>query len=164
MDGTPILNRTLVLVPIQWYITTKIIQNQVQELTPPNCPHDKTFILWRIRDKLLHIVHLNPSYGHPGIAGTLQLLQNHYCWPTMQADTTKSIQGCTICNMNKPSHQWPAGLLQLLAILHWPWSNIAVDFITNLPLSQGNTTILKKIFLSLQTNTSSQTFLCHGNC
>lgn len=36
----------------------------------------------------------------------------------------------------------PAGLLRPLPVLHRPWSHIAVDFVTDLPPSEGNTTIL----------------------
>ena len=34
------------------------------------------------------------------------------------------------------------GLVQLLPIPSRPWSNIALDFVTGLPASQGNTTVL----------------------
>ncbi len=47
--------------------------------------------------------------------------------------------------MSKPSHQLPAGLLQPLPITQRPWSYIAIDFITDLPLSRGSTTILTVI-------------------
>lgn len=41
--------------------------------------------------------------------------------------------------------QLPIGLLQPMPIPQRPWSHIAIDFITNLPNSQGNTTILTVI-------------------
>ncbi len=47
--------------------------------------------------------------------------------------------------MSKSSHQLPAGLLQPLPIPQRPWSHIAIDFITDLPLSRGHTTILTVI-------------------
>ncbi len=40
------------------------------------------------------------------------------------------------------SHRSPQGLLHPLSIPHRPWSHLSMDFITGLPLSQGNTTIL----------------------
>ncbi len=48
--------------------------------------------------------------------------------------------------MSKSSHQLPAGLLQPLPIPQRPWSHIATDFITDLPLSRGYTTILTVIY------------------
>jgi len=44
--------------------------------------------------------------------------------------------------MSKSSRQVPAGLLQPLPVPQQPWSQIAIDFITDLPNSQDHTTIL----------------------
>jgi len=60
----------------------------------------------------------------------------------MSEDTARFVSHCVTCNTTKPSHQVPAGLLQPLPIPHRPWSHIAIDFVTDLPNSQGNTTIL----------------------
>lgn len=60
----------------------------------------------------------------------------------MRADAITYIRNCSICNINKSSKQAPAGLLQPLPIPHRPWSHIAIDFITDLPKSDGYTTIL----------------------
>lgn len=43
--------------------------------------------------------------------------------------------------MSKTPRQVPAGLLTPLPTPQRPWSHIAIDFITDLPNSQGNTTI-----------------------
>lgn len=52
---------------------------------------------------------------------------------------------CEICNTSKSLKQLAAGLLQPLPTPQHPWSHIAIDFITDLPNSQGNTTILTVI-------------------
>lgn len=52
--------------------------------------------------------------------------------------------------MAKLPRQLQASLLHQLPIPQRPWSHIAVDFITNLPHSRGNTTILSVIDLLLQ--------------
>lgn len=43
------------------------------------------------------------------------------------------ILGCKECAMSKSPHHLPSGKLLPLPNPHWPWSQLAVDFITNLP-------------------------------
>lgn len=113
-----------------------------QTAPPPACPPDRTFVPIHLRDKLLHQVHDLPSSGHPGITATLHLLQNQFWWETMLTDVTNFITNCTACQTSKSPHQAPACLLQPLPIPQRPWSHIAIDFVTDLPESQGHTTIL----------------------
>ena len=47
-----------------------------------------------------------------------------------------------MCARSKASHQPPAGLLRPLPVPGRPWSHIALDFVTGLPNSHGNTVIL----------------------
>lgn len=63
----------------------------------------------------------------------------------MQSDIITYVHNCSICQATKSSRQLPARLLQPLPIPQRPWSHIAIDFITDLPNSQGQTTILKVI-------------------
>ena len=49
---------------------------------------------------------------------------------------------CVICQQAKVSQSLPGGLLQPLPIPHIIWEEIAVDFINNLPLSNGYSSIM----------------------
>uniref|UniRef100_A0A3B3CQT4 Integrase catalytic domain-containing protein n=1 Tax=Oryzias melastigma TaxID=30732 RepID=A0A3B3CQT4_ORYME len=60
----------------------------------------------------------------------------------MASDTREFVQACSVCARGKASHRAPAGLLRPLPVPHRPWSHISVDFVTGLPPSEGNTTIL----------------------
>jgi len=60
----------------------------------------------------------------------------------MDTDTRAFVAACQGCAHSKASHMPPVGLLHPLLILSCPWSHIAVDFVTGLPPSQGNTVIL----------------------
>lgn len=60
----------------------------------------------------------------------------------MDADTRKFVGACSVCVRNKTPHQPSAGLLQPLPVPVRPWSQIALDFITGLPPSQGHTVVL----------------------
>lgn len=60
----------------------------------------------------------------------------------MDEDTRNFVKACAVCSQHKSSHQAPVGLLQPLLIPHCPWSHGTLDFVTGLPLSDGNTVIL----------------------
>lgn len=144
-DHEPIIPSTIILGPIQWDIMTEISEAQRIEPPPPETPQNRTFVPQTLRQRVLHQVHSTPSSGHPGITATIQLLSNRFWWSSMQTDTINFIRNCITCNTNKSSRQLPAGLLQPLPIPQRPWSHIAIDFVTDLPLSQGKTTILSVI-------------------
>ncbi|KAI2659651.1 Transposon Tf2-11 polyprotein [Labeo rohita] len=82
----------------------------------------------------------SPGYRghHPALAQSILV-----AIPTI--DTITYIKNCTVCNTSKTPRQLPAGLLQPLPVPKRPWSHIAVDFVTDLPSSHGNTTILSVI-------------------
>jgi len=140
-----IIPDTLLLAPVQWDIITEITHANEQTAPPPTCPPDRTYVPAQLRDRLLHHVHDFPSSGHPGVTATLHLLQNQFWWDSMLSDTTRFITNCSPCQTTKASHQAPTGLLQPLPIPQRPWSHIAIDFVTDLPESQGHTTILTVI-------------------
>ena len=52
------------------------------------------------------------------------------------------IRFCTICKRNKACHYKPYKLLKQLLIPPCPWKSISIDFIEQLPLSEGYTDIL----------------------
>ncbi len=135
-DQEPIIPSTIILAPVQWDIMTEITEAQVTDPPKAETPRNLTYVPQ---------VPSNPSSGHSGIAATLQLLNNKFWWSTLRTDTITFIQNCTICNTSKSPHQLPAGLLHPLPTPQRPWSHIAIDFVTDLPSSQGHTTILTAI-------------------
>ncbi|KAL0158985.1 hypothetical protein M9458_047061, partial [Cirrhinus mrigala] len=143
--GENIIPKGLLIAPVQWDILTEIDLANTEHPPPPECPPQLAYVPEHHRRQLLHHVHSNPSSGHSGISANLHLLSNGFWWPTMSKDTQIFIRDCTTCNMSKPSHQLPASLLQPLPIPQRPWSHTAMDFVTDLPNSQGNTTILTVI-------------------
>ncbi len=121
---------------------TEIEQLNLQNPPPPESPADRTYVREHLRPRLITQVHTSPSSGHPGINATANLLKNRFWWPSLFTDTTKFVHNCTICNTSKFPRQLPAGLQNPLPTPCRPWSHIAIDFITDLPNSQGHTTIL----------------------
>lgn len=57
-------------------------------------------------------------------------------------DAREYVKACTTCTQNKSQTTPPAGLLHPLPTPGRPWSHIALDFVTGLPPSAGNTVVL----------------------
>ena len=60
----------------------------------------------------------------------------------MREFVTDYVKTCNVCLRNKPRHHRPYGLLNQLPILLRPWDSISMDFIEQLPESNGHTDIL----------------------
>lgn len=61
---------------------------------------------------------------------------------TLPHDVRQFVAACSVCAQNKTSNKLPIVLLWPLPIPNHPWSHIALDFVTGLPSSSGNTVIL----------------------
>ncbi|KNZ46985.1 hypothetical protein VP01_6776g1 [Puccinia sorghi] len=60
----------------------------------------------------------------------------------MTRDVKDYVNSCYDCNRNKSSKHRKYGLLQLLLILPLPWNSLSMDFISQIPLSNGYDAIL----------------------
>ncbi|KAL0185639.1 hypothetical protein M9458_017309, partial [Cirrhinus mrigala] len=140
-----IIPSPLIVAPIRWDIMGEITEAQSTDPIPPECPRDRVYVPEPLRERLLHHIHDSLSAGHPGITATTELVTNKFYWATLAPDVMRFVHRCPTCNMTKSSHLRPAGLLQPLPIPQRPWSHIAMDFVTELPVSNGFTTILTVI-------------------
>ncbi|KAL0163661.1 hypothetical protein M9458_039414, partial [Cirrhinus mrigala] len=144
LDTPPssIIPPTLIVSPVQWDVMAEVTEAQQLEPAPPECPPERTYVPALLRQRLLSLIHEDSSAGHPGILATQELVGNKFWWPSMNQQITSFVKDCVVCNQIKSQHQRPAGLLQPLPIPERPWSHLAVDFVTDLPPSNHNTTIL----------------------
>ncbi|KAI2665814.1 Transposon Tf2-9 polyprotein [Labeo rohita] len=140
-----VLPASMIVAPVSWDIMTEISEAQTQDPTPVDCPSHLVYVPLTLRTLVLAEVHATPSSGHPGIEATLHLLRNRFWWPNQCTDIIEFIRKCSVCNITKVPRHLPAGLLQPLPVPQRPWSHIVVDFITDLPRSNGFTTILSVI-------------------
>jgi len=95
-----------------------------------------------IRLKLLQARHDSPQAGHPGIGKTYDLLYRDYVWVGMKRDVESYVSGCTVCQRTKPSHTKAHGHLKTLEVPERAWQHITMDFIEELPSSNGYNSIL----------------------
>jgi len=86
----------------------------------------------------LHEFHDSPIGGHAGVAR----ISTQFFWPRMYKDVKRHVQHCLTCQKAKSSTVLPQGLLQLLPIPAQIWEDVTIDFIVELPPSQGCTVIM----------------------
>lgn len=144
-EPEPILSPSVIITPIRWDLMEEIQQAQQEDPSPPECPPHKQHISQHLRQRTMEWIHTSLSSSHPCIHRTTRLTRNSFWWPTLNADVTDLVKSCRICGQSKSPRQLPAGLLEPLPIPQCPWSHLAIDFITDLPSSNGFTTILVTI-------------------
>ncbi len=95
-----------------------------------------------LRVRVLRDKHDHPLSGHWGQNKTLAMVRQEYVWPGLREFVKKYVRSCINCRRNKYVHHRPYGLLRQLPIPERPWNSISMDFIEQLPESDGFTTVL----------------------
>src|SRR6266436_8933038 len=86
--------------------------------------------------------HDHPMAGHFGHCKTIDLIRRSYHWPGLTRVVKQYIWSCMVCAHSKANRHKPYGFLKQLPIPPRPWESISMDFIEQLPTSEGNTAIL----------------------
>uniref|UniRef100_A0A3P9MMP6 Gypsy retrotransposon integrase-like protein 1 n=1 Tax=Oryzias latipes TaxID=8090 RepID=A0A3P9MMP6_ORYLA len=141
-EATPIIPPTCVVGNLTWDIETRVLQAQDEEPDHPPPPANTLYVPSSLRSDVLVWGHTSRVSCHGGVQRTLSLIKRRFFWPTLERDVREFIAACDICARSKSSNLPPAGLFHPLPIATRPWSHIALDFVTGLPPSQGNTVIL----------------------
>jgi len=92
--------------------------------------------------KVLQYLHCDPMAGHSGYERTIKRARKDFYWKGMKKDVKNFIRECSVCQQNKYDTSSPAGLLQPLPIPDRVWTDISMDFVEGLPLSNGYSVIL----------------------
>ncbi|KAL0187811.1 hypothetical protein M9458_014910, partial [Cirrhinus mrigala] len=128
-----IIPEHIIINPIEWSAPPVVATPEPRP--PPGCPPGRQFVPRTQRIALIHSTHTSLGTGHPGANNTLTLLSERFWWPAMARDVRQYVQGCKECAMSKRK-------LHPLPVPNRPWSHLGVDFMTDLPSSDGNTCIL----------------------
>ena len=86
-----------------------------------------------LRLRILQESYDQPMTGHPGVASTYEIFQRSYYWPKMVNSVRHYIRNCHTCSRAKPARNKQKELLPL-PVLSQPWKDLAMDFITELPV------------------------------
>ena len=92
--------------------------------------------------RILQTFHDHPTAGHFGQNRTLELIHQEYTWPGIHTFVKDYVSSCTSCARSKTPRHRPFGLLKQLPVPEKPWNSISMDFIEQLPPSEGFTAIL----------------------
>ena len=92
--------------------------------------------------QILQKCHDSPPAGHLGQAKTFELVSRDYHWPGMRNFIVKYVRSCDVCARNKTPRHKRHGTLRPLPIPPASWSSVSMDFIVELPESNGFNAIL----------------------
>ena len=80
--------------------------------------------------------------AHAGYHRCYNRIASVYYWPKMSRDIKRYVSTCDICQKSKPRRHAPVGLLRPIPIPTQPFEVISMDFIPELPISEGFDNVL----------------------
>jgi len=89
-----------------------------------------------LKRTILESEHDSKVAGHMGQDKTTELVRRNFWWRKMEERIIDFVQSCPECQRNKATRHQPYGLSSPLELPYAPWQSIAMDFITELPLSE----------------------------
>ena len=90
-----------------------------------------------LRKEVCEEEHDSKVAGHMGQDKTVELIRRNFFWPRMNPYIEDYVRSCDSCQRNKAARHVRYGLLQPLELAYAPWQSISMDFITDLPESNG---------------------------
>jgi transposase InsO family protein len=90
-----------------------------------------------LRTMIIQRCHDSPISGHPGREGTISIVARDYYWPLMSYQIRRFCRNCDACGRNKIWRDQKSGLLQPLPVPDRFFQEISMDFIVDLPESEG---------------------------
>ena len=127
---------------VTWGVESVVRMAQRAQPDPGVGPRNRLFVPCTVHSQVLQWGHSSQLSCHPGATCMAEFIHQNFWWPTLEADAQEFVAACDVCSRSKASHHPPAGLLRPLPIPGRPWSDIALDFVTGLPTSRGNNTIM----------------------
>jgi len=87
--------------------------------------------------RIMESEHDTKVTGHMGQDKTIELIRRNFWWPKMNERIIDFVRSCPKCQRTKMARHQPYGLSSPLELPYAPWQSIAMDFITELPISDG---------------------------
>jgi hypothetical protein len=96
----------------------------------------------QLKQKVLLELHTSPIGGNSGFLKTYHRVKKAFFWVGLKFDVRRSVAECLGCQQNKIEIVKIPGLLQPLDIPFQRWEEVSMDFITDLPKSEGKNVIM----------------------
>ena len=82
-------------------------------------------------------LHNIPYSLHPGVQRTLYKVRKYFFWKGMTGHIREFVESCPVCQVAKSDHTLHRGKLQSTNIPEKKWTEVSLDFITDLPVTKG---------------------------
>ncbi|KAJ6436365.1 retrovirus polyprotein [Purpureocillium lavendulum] len=91
-----------------------------------------------LRTRLMQDTHDSALAGHPGRDMLKSLLARRFYWPGLDADARQFVRNCDACGRSNVWREKRRGLLKPLPVPERIWSELSIDFVTELPPTKSN--------------------------
>ncbi len=137
-----ILSHDCVVGAVIWGVEQAVRRALSHVTKPLRCPEGVLFFPESVRPAVLWWGQSSKLVAHPGVRGSLATIHLKFWWLMRERDVHRFVASRPICAQTKLSNSLPPVFLRPIPIPSRPWSHIALDFVTGLPPSAGNTVIL----------------------
>lgn len=96
----------------------------------------------QVRKQLIYQCRNLAVGGHSGVKAPCERLELHFYWPGMRQQVIQWLTSCETCQHCKTEKIPLSGLFQPLAVPTGAWSHVSLDFVEQLPKSEGKDTIM----------------------
>ena len=86
---------------------------------------------------LIQSIHDSVAVGHPGRDATTAMVAREFFWPGMSQDIRRFVRNCDVCGRTTVWRDKKKGLLKPLPVPDRIWQEISVDYMVDLPESDG---------------------------
>jgi hypothetical protein len=96
----------------------------------------------QLKQKVLLELHTSPVGGHSGFLKTYHRVKKDFFWDGLKTNVQRFVVECLVFQQNKVETIKTPGLLQPLSIPSQRWEEVSMDFIIELPKSEGKSVIM----------------------
>lgn len=111
-----------------------VLRGRENRIWVPDYEPLRTSILQRIHDSYLS--------GHPGRDTMVGILLRRWFWPKLRECVRRFVRNCDVCGRSTVWREAKAGFLRSLPIPERLGTDLTIDFVTDMPLSNGCTNMM----------------------